>query len=145
MALDVHFSSKSDEWGTPRALFDKLNSVFRFTLDAAASHDNALCGLYYTQADDGLSMCWKQHVTWVNPPYSKLKDWLKKGAEEGKHTTVVMLVPARTDTRAWQDYVMPNATEIHYVRGRLKFGDSKNAAPFPSAIVVFSPRVADVL
>ena len=143
--MSVHFSSQSDEWSTPRALFDKLNAVFRFTLDAAASDTNALCSVYFTQADDGLSQCWKHHTTWVNPPYSQLKAWLKKGSEEGKHTTVVMLVPARTDTKAWQDYVIPHASEIHYIRGRLKFGDSKNSAPFPSAIIVFRPRIKDVL
>lgn len=139
-------SSESDEWATPRDLFDKLNEVFRFDLDAAASEQNALCYEYYDIERDGLSMSWESYkAVWVNPPYSKLKDWLKKGAEEGKHTTVVMLVPARTDTKAWQDYVIPNAADVHFIRGRLKFGEAKNSAPFPSAIVVFRPRVKDIL
>lgn len=145
MVDKVMFSSNTDEWATPRELFDRLNKAFGFTLDPAASHENALCTYHFTQEDDGLSKSWAGETVWCNPPYSSLKAWLKKGSEEGRHTTVVMLVPARTDTKAWHEYVIPWASEIHYVKGRLKFGDAKNSAPFPSAIIVFRPLVRHIL
>jgi site-specific DNA-methyltransferase (adenine-specific) len=110
-----------------------------FTLDAAASADNYKVATYYTQADDSLSQDWGGNRVFLNPPYGRgLKDWIRKGYEEGQKndTTVVMLIPARTDTQYWHDYVM-KADEIRFVRGRIKFGDGTNSAPFPSAVVVF--------
>ena len=136
----VMFSSKSNEWATPQDFFDKLNSMYGpFTLDAAASLDNYKVGKYYTESDDSLSKDWGNNTVFLNPPYGrKLKDWVKKAYEEGRanSTTVVALIPARTDTKYWHDYVM-KADEILFVRGRLKFGDETNSAPFPSAVVVF--------
>jgi site-specific DNA-methyltransferase (adenine-specific) len=135
----VGFSSKSGEWDTPQAFFDKLDEQFGFTLDACASKANAKCNKYFTEEQDGLAQSWKGQTVFVNPPYGRgIGVWLEKGYKESKqhNTLVVMLVPARTDTKWWHDYIM-KAKEVHLVRGRLKFGGSDNAAPFPSAVVVF--------
>ena len=136
----VMFSSASNEWATPQAFFDKLNDIFGpFTLDAAASDENYKVATYYTQSDDSLSQDWSGNRVFLNPPYGRaLKDWVQKAYEEGQKddTVVVMLIPARTDTRYWHDYVM-KADEIRFVRGRIKFGDGNNSAPCTSAVVVF--------
>jgi site-specific DNA-methyltransferase (adenine-specific) len=134
------FSSKSNDWATPQSFFDKLDGIFGpFTLDAAASSDNYKVSKHYTESDDSLSQDWSGNRVFLNPPYGRnLKDWVKKAYEEGQkdNTTVVMLIPARTDTKYWHDYVM-KADEIRFVRGRIKFGDETNSAPFPSAVIVF--------
>lgn len=137
--MDVHFSSKTDCWETPQWLFDDLDKVFRFTLDVCATAENAKCPLYFTPEQDGLSREWTG-VCWMNPPYGrKIKFWIQKAWEESqKGSTVVCLVPARTDTGWWHDYCMKG--KIRFLRGRLKFGGAKNSAPFPSAIVVFRGR-----
>ena len=144
--LETMFSSKSNEWATPQSFFDKLNSIYGpFTLDAAASDDNYKVATYFTHADDSLSQDWGNNRVFLNPPYGRaLKDWVRKGYEEGQkdNTTVVMLIPARTDTKYWHDYVM-KADEIRFVRGRIKFGDETNSAPFPSAVVVFRKTAFD--
>lgn len=128
------FSSASDNWETPQKLFDVLNDEFGFTLDVCASEENHKCPKYYTVDNNGLTQEWTG-VCWMNPPYgSTIGQWIAKAATSG--TTVVCLVPSRTDTRWWHDYCM-KAKEIRLVRGRLKFGNCKNSAPFPSAIVVF--------
>tara|TARA_Y100000310_G_scaffold290634_1_gene317991 strand:+ start:796 stop:1329 length:534 start_codon:yes stop_codon:yes gene_type:complete len=135
----VGFSSKTGDWDTPQAFYDKLARQFDFTLDPCATAASAKCTKYYTKEDDGLAQDWKGHTVFANPPYGRgLGVWLKKGYEESKkhNTLVVMLIPARTDTKWWHDYVM-RAKEVHLVRGRLKFGKSDNAAPFPSAVVIF--------
>ncbi len=136
----VHFSSQTVEWPTPQGLFDELNKDFGFTLDPCATHENAKCKKYFTKEDDGLKKDWKKEIVFMNPPYGReISDWMKKAYESSlKGATVVCLVPARTDTRWWHDYSM-NASEIKFVKGRLKFGDAENSAPFPSAIVVFRP------
>lgn len=142
------FSSAKQDWTTPRWLFDQLDAEFHFTLDAAASPENALCPHYYTEADDALRQPWTGRV-WINPPYGRATgQWVRKafesvyGAGKGPQTTwadcVVMLVAARTDTAWWHDYAM-RGSEIRLIRGRLKFGESPNSAPFPSAILVFTP------
>lgn len=135
----VGFSSKSGDWDTPQAFFDKLNKQFGFTLDPCATAASTKCDKYFTEEEDGLVQSWKGHTVFVNPPYGRgIGVWLKKGYEESKqhNTVVVMLIPARTDTKWWHDYAM-KAKEVHLVRGRLKFGSSDNAAPFPSAVIVF--------
>lgn len=133
----VMFSSKSDEWETLQALFDQLNSEFHFTLDAAALPINAKCPLFFAPADDGLSKEWNGTV-WCNPPYGKtVGRWVEKAYKSSLDgTTVVMLLPARTDTRWFHDFVYGKAT-IRFLRGRLKFGGSKNSAPFPSMVAIF--------
>ena len=135
----VGFSSKSGEWDTPQDFYDKLDKQFNFTLDPCATAKSAKCKKHFTEEDDGLIQDWKGHTVFVNPPYGRgIGAWLKKGYEESKkhNTTVVMLIPSRTDTKWWHNYVM-KAKEVHLVRGRLKFGASDNAAPFPSAVAVF--------
>jgi phage N-6-adenine-methyltransferase len=122
----VHFSSATDNWKTPSDVYKTLDAEFHFDFDPCPLNPKF----------DGLNIEWGS-CNFVNPPYSQLKKWLKKGWEEHKKgKTVVFLIPSRTDTIAWHEYVM-KATEIRFIKGRLKFGDSKNSAPFPSAIVVF--------
>ena len=134
------FSSSSGNWSTPQAFFDRLNWRFGpFDLDPCASPHNTKCANFFTEAEDGLSKDWAGFTAFVNPPYGKgIDKWIKKGYEASLdgETRVVMLIPARTDTKYWHKYVM-KAAEIHLVKGRLKFGESVNAAPFPSAVVVF--------
>jgi len=133
------FSSKTDLWATPRDFFDRLNDEFRFTLDPCTNGVNAKCSKFYTEKENGLVQDWSGERVFMNPPYGRvIGDWIRKAYEEGakENTIVVALIPARTDTKYWHDYVM-KADEIRFVKGRLKFGDSKNAAPFPSAVVVF--------
>lgn len=137
--LDIHFSSKTNEWATPQPFFDALNKEFKFNLDPSATEDNAKCKRFFTVADDGLKKSWGGYRVFCNPPYGKeLKSWVKKAYEESKkkNTTVVLLIPARTDTSYFHDYIYGKA-EIRFIRGRLKFGDSKNSAPFPSMVVVY--------
>ena len=138
------FSSKTGEWATPQDFFDKLNWRFGpFDLDPCATIHNTKCPNFITEIEDGLSKSWEGHTVFVNPPYGRGIDmWIKKGYEEANansDTKVVMLIPARTDTKYWHDYVM-KAEMVFFIKGRLKFGDSENSAPFPSAVVVFSKR-----
>jgi phage N-6-adenine-methyltransferase len=131
---EVMFSSKTDLWSTPQDFFDKLNREFGFEVDVCALPSNAKCKKFYSPADDGLSQEWKG-VCWCNPPYGReIGKWVKKAYESNAIT--VMLLPSRTDTKWFHDYIYGKA-EIRFIKGRLKFGDSKNAAPFPSMIVVF--------
>lgn len=133
-------SSNTDQWATPKYLFKEYNQVYNFTLDACASDWNHKVDNYYTEADNGLEQPWTG-IVWCNPPYGRqIKDWIRKGWESAQQgATVVMLIPARTDTAYWHDYVMRG--EISFLRGRIKFirpdGTEGDAAPFPSAVVVF--------
>lgn len=138
----VHFSSKTDDWTTPDDFFKKLDEKYNFTLDPCASDDNHKCKKYYTKEDDGLSKPWSGTV-FMNPPYGReIKLWMEKAYNESlKGTTVVCLVPARTDTAWWHDYAMKG--DIEFIRGRLKFGNSKNSAPFPSAVIVFNGKLVE--
>lgn len=134
--MNVHFSSQSNEWSTPQDFFEKLNQEFNFTLDPCATKENAKCAKFYTIEDDGLAQSWDNEVVFCNPPYGReIKHWVKK-ASEAVGGVIVMLIPARTDTRYFHDYIY-NKAEIRFIRGRLKFGDSKNSAPFPSMVVIF--------
>jgi len=140
--MNVHFSSKTDLWATPQDLFDRLHAVHGFTLDVCATPENAKCSRYYTSEIDGLTQDWKDNVCWMNPPYGReIGRWVKKAYEatftNGQHVAkVVCLLPARTDTAWWHDYIIPHG-KIEFLRGRLKFGGHSNSAPFPSAIVIF--------
>ena len=137
--MKVHYSSKSNEWATPQNLFDELNDEFNFTLDPCATDENAKCSNYFTIEDDGLSKDWSNDVVFMNPPYGReIKKWVNKAYKESLNgATVVCLIPARTDTTYWHDFIFGKANDIRFLRGRLKFGKSKNSAPFPSAIVVY--------
>lgn len=131
------FSSNTDLWATPQNFYDELNKEFGFELDVCALSENAKCSRYFTPEMDGLKQDW-QGICWMNPPYGRaIGKWIEKAYNESlKHgSTVVCLIPSRTDTKWWHDYCMNG--EIRLVKGRLKFGDSKNAAPFPSAVVIF--------
>lgn len=144
MNTGIMFSSKSMNWATPQDLFDKLNSEFHFTLDPCADSKNHKCATYYTERENGLAQCWGGQTVFCNPPYGRaIKHWVKKCSEESlkPNTTVVMLIPARTDTSYFHDYIYqkPNV-EIRFIRGRLKFGDGKNSAPFPSMVVIFKSK-----
>ena len=134
--MSVHFSSKTDLWYPPQDFFKKYDDVYKFETDVCATDDNAKCAKYYTEEMDGLSQEWRG-VCWMNPPYGRtISKWMKKAYESSlSGATVVCLVPARTDTNWWHDYAMKG--DIEFIKGRLKFGGSKNSAPFPSAVVVF--------
>lgn len=144
MNTEVMFSSKTDMWETPQELFDKLDEEFHFTLDVCAVPENAKCNRFYSPEDDGLFQPW-DGIVWCNPPYDrKISDWVEKAYWENLTygQTIVMLLPARTDTRWFHEFVLGKA-EIRFIRGRLKFGGSQNSAPFPSMIVIFNSKEAD--
>lgn len=133
------FSSATGEWETPQDVFGALDEEFGpFDLDPCATAENAKCPHYYTEEDDGLSLPWRGRV-FVNPPYGRrIGQWVRACYEavNGYADLVVALLPSRTDTAWWHDYVM-KADEIRFIRGRLRFGGAKNSAPFPSAIIVW--------
>lgn len=132
-------SSATDMWETPQWLFDELNAVYRFGTDVCAIPENAKCDCFFSPEQDGLAQEWRG-VCWMNPPYGReIGAWVRKAYESAQRgATVVCLLPSRTDTAWWHDYCMKG--KITFLRGRLKFGQAKNSAPFPSAIVVFDWR-----
>lgn len=132
------FSSATDEWSTPQDTFDALNKEFGLTLDVCATKENAKCPEFYDKTDDGLSRSWRGGRCWMNPPYGReIGKWVEKAAT-GAASVVVALLPARTDTRWWHEWIQDKA-EVRFIKGRLKFGGHKNSAPFPSAVVIFRP------
>lgn len=135
---EVMFSSKTEMWETPQDLFDRLNNKYHFDYDVCAIQENAKCQQYYTPEIDGLKQKWGGRC-WCNPPYGReISKWVAKAYMSSINgAVVVMLLPARTDTKWFHEYVLPYA-EIYFIKGRLKFGDSKNSAPFPSMIAVFN-------
>lgn len=134
--MAVHYSSKTPEWSTPQAFFDTLDAEFDFTLDPAATKENAKCKKFYTEEENGLKQDWKGERVFVNPPYGRvIGDWVKKMSESGAEVCVALL-PARTDTRWFHQYIYGKA-QVRLLKGRLKFGDSKTSAPFPSMVVVW--------
>lgn len=140
MNQGVMFSSKTDLWSTPQQFFDMLDEEFHFTLDPCSTDENAKCDKHYTIKQDGLKQSWIGETVFCNPPYGReMPKWIKKCHDESARAAVVMLIPARTDTKAFHDYIYGKA-EIRFIKGRLKFGDSKNSAPFPSMVVVFKNR-----
>ena len=136
--LDVMYSSKSNEWATPLDFYKELDNEFHFNLDPCSDDTNYKCEKHFTLADDGLSQNWGGYRVFCNPPYSEISKWVEKAFREGHkdNTIVVMLIPARTDTRYFHDYIL-HRSEVRFVKGRLKFGDGKNSAPFPSMVVIF--------
>ena len=135
-------SSKDMDWETPQDFFDELNKEFHFTLDPCATKTTAKCEKYFTKEDNGLRQDWGGYTVFCNPPYgTEIKHWVKKCSDESKkpNTTVVMLMPARTDTIYFHNYIY-NKAEIRFIKGRLKFrGKQKGSgsAPFPSMVVIF--------
>ena len=142
MNNELMFSSKTDLWSTPNDFFDKLNDEFHFTLDPCSTHENAKCYKHFTEEENGLLQDWGNEVVFCNPPYGRqIKYWVKKAYEESQkdNTNVVMLIPARTDTIYFHEYIYHKA-EIRFIKGRLKFGNAKNSAPFPSMVVIFEQK-----
>ncbi len=138
MNSNVHFSSERDDWATPWPFFHELDHEFSFSLDVCATAHNAKCEQFFSPEDDALKRCWTG-TCFMNPPYGRgIGAWIAKAFEESQRgALVVCLLPSRTDTKWWHEYVM-RANEIRFIRGRLKFDGHENSAPFPSAIVVFS-------
>ena len=138
MNMNPMMSSKTDEWETPQNFFNDLNNEFGFQLDVCALPENAKCERFFTPENDGLSQEWSG-VCWMNPPYGRqIGKWVEKAYKTAteKGITVVCLLPARTDTRWFHDYILGKA-EIRFIKGRLKFGGSSENAPFPNMVVVF--------
>ncbi len=164
--MEVHFSSKKKDYGTPWDLFNELNEEFGFTVDVCANEDNKKLDNYFSEEDNAFKQDWSKHICWMNPPYGNpeypckencqkkicqergyciseyipgIKDWIKKAYEESqKGATVVCLLPARTDNKWFHSYIYKKA-EIRFLEGRIKFIGAENSAPFPSMIVVFKP------
>jgi phage N-6-adenine-methyltransferase len=144
--MDVHFSSATGEWETPQGFFDKLDKEFVFSLDVCATGKNSKCKYYIDKEADGLDTKWDEGVWFCNPPYGRgIGKWVKKAVQESLlGNSGVMLLPARTDTK-WFSYIWNHKThrprkwvrEVRFIKGRLKFGGAKSAAPFPSVVVVF--------
>lgn len=137
------FTSNTAEWATPQAFFNELDAEFHFTLDPCATPQNAKCARFFTKETDGLAQSWQGETVYCNPPYGRdLAKWVKKASDEvirgGGRTLVVMLIPARTDTSYFHDYIYKRH-EVRFVRGRLHFNESKCGAPFPSMVVVMRP------
>lgn len=134
------FTSERDDWETPQKLFEELDAIHHFTLDPCSTHENAKCAKHYTASEDGLSQSWAGEVVFCNPPYGKeISKWVRKCSEESRHAKVIMLIPARTDTSYFHEYIYKKA-RITFLRGRLKFergGVALKNAPFPSMIVEF--------
>ena len=132
------FSSNTPEWATPQDFFDALDAEFHFTLDPCSTDENAKCQKHYTKEQDGLSQDWTGEIVYCNPPYGReMPKWIKKCYEHYRGGgTAVMLIPARTDTKAFHEYILGKA-EIRFIRGRLQFGGCQNSAPFPSMVVVY--------
>lgn len=151
MNTDLMFSSKNENWETPQDFFDALDNEFHFTLDPCANDENHKVPKYFTKEIDGLSLNWGGEITFCNPPYGKqIGKWVKKAYETYKNawnykykTVVVMLLPARTDTKWFHDYIY-NKAEIRFIKGRLKFGGCKNSAPFPSMVVIYNPYRSEI-
>jgi site-specific DNA-methyltransferase (adenine-specific) len=137
----VHYSSATDNWATPRDLLARLSAEFGpFDLDVCADVMNAAAERYFTRSDDGLTRAWSAQCCWMNPPYGRgISLWIEKAHASvmtGDCQRVVCLLPARTDTRWWQRFVV-GAALVRFLPGRLRFGAAKTGAPFPSAVVVF--------
>lgn len=139
------FTSNKEDWETPQDFYDRLNAKYHFEWDLAASDDNAKCSCYFTRDDNSLEQDWEglSGNLFLNPPYGReLKLWVKKAATTKlkDKQNIVMLIPSRTDTSYWHDYIF-NHAEIKFLRGRLKFevdGISGDSAPFPSAVVIYT-------
>ena len=140
------FSSEEITWETPNDFFDYYDNLYHFDLDTCASSGNTKVSRFFSMEDDGLAQSWgpvnrttSTTMAWMNPPYGRaIGQWIQKAYHEAKcgNATVVCLIPSRTDTAYWHDFVM-KSTQIIFVRGRLRFSESSNSAPFPSAVVVF--------
>lgn len=132
------FTSNSAEWETPQDLFDALNAEFHFTLDPCSTDENAKCSKHYTKEHDGLKQDWTGETVFCNPPYGReLPKWIRKCYQHFiGGGTAVLLIPARTDTKVFHEYIYHKA-EVRFLKGRLHFSGAKWNAPFPSMIVIY--------
>ena len=133
------FTSNNNEWGTPVEFYNKLDKEFHFTLDVCASLENHKCNKFFTKEQNGLIQEWKDEVAFCNPPYGReISKWVEKCYRQHQihNITVVMLLPARTDTKWFHNFIY-HKSEIRFIKGRLKFNDQNNPAPFPSMVVVY--------
>lgn len=137
--ITAFFTSNSEEWATPPEVFKALDQEFHFDLDPCATPENAKCKDFYTIDIDGLTQNWGGRRVFCNPPYGrKIGSWVRKCWEESRKpdTLVVALIPARTDTRYFHEYIYHKAKEVRFLRGRLHFNNA-GPAPFPSMVVIF--------
>lgn len=143
----AHRSSLNQKWNTPKDLYDELNNAYNFTFDLACERDNCLCpqGIYHDEGRNSLDenwtdLCEKDDWMFLNPPYGKdLRKWVEKAfLERKKGANIVMLIPSRTDTSYWHDFIFDqDGVTVNFLRGRLKFGGLNKPAPFPSALIEF--------
>lgn len=132
-------ANERDDRPTPQYFFDEVNREFGFTLDVAADPGNAKCSQFFSVEDDGLAQDWRGNVVWCNPPFSEIPPWLEKAVfEQRRGVLSVLLLPSATDTAWFHDLALPNA-EIRFLRGRLKFGNTKGRAPFGCILAIFRP------
>jgi site-specific DNA-methyltransferase (adenine-specific) len=138
------FTSRTEEWETPYHVFSAINAEYQFQVDVCATSENTKCKVYFDKTDDGLQKEWSPYRCWMNPPYGKnISKWMKKAFEESQRgSLVVCLVPSRTDTKWWHDWVM-RASEIRFISGRISFGNQKQSAPFPSCIIIYYPELSN--
>ena len=142
MDMTLVGSSCCHTWATPRQWYDYLDLEFGFTLDPCCEHETAKCAKHYTPAEDGLAQSWQDERVYMNPPYGReIGKWMRKAYEEARDNgaLVVCLVPARVDTEWWHRYASKG--EVRFPKGRVTFGEAEAPAPFPSAIVIFRPRL----
>lgn len=137
-------STGKDDWETPQPLFDALNELFHFNFDAAAHGENTKCDQFLTLGQDALTYPWRGRV-WLNPPYSReVGMWVRRARNEAQQNPDVELVCcllyARTDTKWWHQDVMPHASEVFFLCGRVTFVGAPAPAPAPSVVVVFRPK-----
>lgn len=140
MNTDLMFSTGTNHWSTPQDLFDELNNIYGFTLDVCADTTNKKVNKYFNVKQNGLAQTWQGNICWCNPPYGReISDWVYKASKEcSTDCTIVMLLPARVDTKWFHDYIYTNPNcSFEFIKGRLKFSGSKSSAPFPSMIVTF--------
>ena len=143
MNIQALLTSNSNEWETPKEFFDELNNEFGFTLDPCSTTENHKCDKFYTEKEDGLQQSWANETVFINPPYGReIGKWVKKSYEENlkNNITCVMLIPARTDTQYFHQYIY-GKSEIRFIKGRIKFINKTQSkpqpAPFPSMVVIF--------
>lgn len=144
--LDALFSSNKQDWETPPYIVKWLENYYgiKFTLDPCATLENRKAPHFITEEQDGLSLSWKGHVVFMNPPYGTvIKHWIKKAHDEFKKGVfVVGFIPARTDTRYWFDYIWnKDNVAVFFLKGRVKFLPLNKPAPFPSCLVIWNPKL----
>jgi phage N-6-adenine-methyltransferase len=143
MSFYSRTEQSKDVWETPKEFYQLLDRQFHFTLDPCASDSNHKCAKWFTEQQDGLKQSWKGETVFVNPPFNKNAEWLNKCYREASqpNTTVVAIIPSRTDTKYWHEIVMHNAYQVWFCKGRVNFelnGQKvKNGSTFPLAVIIF--------